>query len=193
MPYISSTDRTISFKVVYVGPSMSGKTTNLEFLHRALKSERTGQLITLDTDEERTLFFDYFPVDLGETQGYRVNFQMYTVPGQAYYEASRRLVLEGADAIVFVVDSTPERMPDNVESFRLLRTSLESFGRDLGTVPIVIQYNKRDCADPAPLGSVESCLGLEGLPVFQAVANSGQGVMETAHKACAMAIERFQA
>jgi len=192
MPYISFQAREISFKVVYFGPSMSGKTTNLAHLHRTLKTERKGELVSLNTDEERTLFFDFFPMELGEAQGYHVRFHLYTVPGQVYYEASRRLVLDGADAVVFVVDSARERLADNIESFTMLQGNLLSYGRDPGTVPIVMQYNKRDCQDPTPLGTVESRLGLEGLPVFQSVATQGVGVMETAHKATSMAIERFQ-
>jgi mutual gliding-motility protein MglA len=192
MPYISSRDQTICFKVVYAGASLSGKTTNIEYLHKALAADRKGQLVSLDNEEERTLFFDFFPVSLGQTQGYKVNFQMYSVPGQSYFEASRRLVLDGADAVVFVVDSEPERMDDNLRSFQALRECLSSSGRDLAAVPIVLQYNKRDCDNPAPLGSVEQQLGLEGVPVFQSVATTGEGVMETAHKACTLAIERFQ-
>lgn len=192
MPYISFSKREISFKVVYYGPGMSGKTTNLVFIHRALRPEAKGELVTLSTAEERTLFFDFFPVELGQSQGYKVRFNMYTVPGQSYYEASRRLVLEGADGIVFVADSQPERVEDNLESYRMMLSNLASFDVDIKGFPAVLQYNKRDCANPVPIGTLEKALALNGIPVFESVAVNGTGVMETIRRVTQLVIERFQ-
>jgi signal recognition particle receptor subunit beta len=192
MPYISYSNREIAFKVVYYGPGMSGKTTNLVHIHRVLRPEAKGELLTLNTAEERTLFFDFFPVELGEAEGYRVRFNLYTVPGQVYYEASRRLVLEGADGIVFVADSQPSRLEENLQSYRMMLENLTSFGTDLKRFPAVLQYNKRDCDGPLPVGTLERALGLNGIPVLEAVAVNGAGVMETIKRVTRMVIERFE-
>jgi signal recognition particle receptor subunit beta len=192
MPYVSFRNKEISFKIVYYGPGMSGKTSNLVYIHRSLAQERKGELLMLNTDEERTLFFDYFPVELGRVEGYAVRFNMYTVPGQVYYEASRRLVLDGADGVVFVADSQHERMEENVESFRMMQDNLESYNLDPKRFPVVLQYNKRDCPRPIPLGGLEDRFGLDGVPAIESVASRGQGVMETARKVTQMVIERFQ-
>ncbi len=192
MPYLSYSNREIAFKVVYYGPGMSGKTTNLVHIHRCLRPDVKGELVTLNTEDERTLFFDFFPLELGEAEGYRIRFNMYTVPGQSFYEASRRLVLEGADAVVFVADSQPARLDENIESYRAMLSNLESFHIDPKHFPAVLQYNKRDCPDPLPIGTLEKKLALNGIPVFESVAVSGVGVMETIRAASRMVIERFQ-
>ena len=192
MPYISYSKKEISFKIVYCGPGMSGKTTNLVHIHRTLSPEARGDLVTLDTDQERTLFFDFFPVELGQSQGYQVRFNMYTVPGQSYYEACRRVVLEGVDGIVFVADSHPERLDDNLDSYRMMLKNLASFDIDIKRFPAVLQYNKRDGPDPLPLGTLEKALGLNGIPVFASVAVNGSGVMETIRRITQIVIERFQ-
>jgi len=192
MPYISYSNREITFKVVYYGPGMSGKTTNLVYIHRSLRPEAKGELLTLNTEDERTLYFDFFPVELGHAEGYRVRFNMYTVPGQSFYEASRRLVLEGADAVVFVADSQPARLEENIESYRAMLNNLASYNIDPKDFPAVLQYNKRDCANPLPVGSLEKALALNGIPVFESVAVQGAGVMETVRRATRIVIERFQ-
>ena len=192
MPYLSYSNREITFKVVYYGPAMSGKTTNLVHIYRALRPETKGELLTLNTDQERTLFFDFFPADLGQSQGYKVRFNMYTVPGQQYYEASRRLILEGADGIVFVADSRPDRLGDNLESYRMMQSNLASFDVDISDFPSVLQYNKRDCAGPLPIGTLEKELSLNGIPVFESVAAKGIGVLETVRQVTRTVIERFQ-
>lgn len=192
MPHINYRDKEIVFKIVYYGPGLSGKTTNLMYIHSALDKDRTGEIIVLDTAEERTLFFDFFPLELGRIEGYTIRFNMYTVPGQVYYEASRRLILEGADGVVFVADSQLERLDDNIESFTMLQNNLEAFSRDWREFPLVLQYNKRDLPDPLPLGSLEQRLGLNGIPIFEAVATEGQGVMQTIHMASRKVIEKFQ-
>lgn len=192
MPHINYQDRELSFKIVYYGPGLSGKTTNLVYIHNTLDKDRTGEIVILDTEEERTLFFDFFPLDLGEVEGYTVRFNMYTVPGQVYYEASRRLILDGADGVVFVADSAVDRLDDNMESFRMLQRNLEDFGKEWETFPIVLQYNKRDLPDRLPVGTLEERLSLNGLPVLEAIATRGDGVLETIRIASRRVIERFQ-
>jgi len=192
MPHINYQDREITFKIVYYGPGLSGKTTNLMYIHTALDESRKGDLIILDTQEDRTLFFDFFPLELGRIEGYAVRFNMYTVPGQVFYEASRRLILEGADGVVFVADSRKGSLEDNLESFGMLRSSLAGFGVDWRGFPLVLQYNKRDLPDLLPVGTLESELGLNGLPIFEAVATEGRGVLETIRTASRQVIEKFQ-
>jgi signal recognition particle receptor subunit beta len=192
MPYINYRDKEIAFKIVYYGPGLSGKTTNLKYIHTVLDKTRKGEMIVLDTEQERTLFFDFFPLELGTIEGYAVRFNMYTVPGQVYYEASRRLILEGADGVVFVADSQVERLEENLESFAMLQSSLTDFGLDWRIFPLVVQYNKRDLPEPLPIGTLETRLGLNGIPVFEAVATEGQGVMETIRMTSRQIIEKFQ-
>ncbi len=192
MPYVSYRNKEISFKIVYYGPGMSGKTSNLVYIHNTLAPERRGELLMLNTEQERTLFFDYFPVELGRVEGYSVRFNLYTVPGQVYYEASRRLVLDGADGVVFVADSQPERLEENLQSFRMMEDNLRFYDLDLRRFPLVLQYNKRDCPAPIAVGGLESQFGLDGVPVLESVASEGRGVMETARKVTQMVIQRFQ-
>jgi mutual gliding-motility protein MglA len=192
MAHINYHDKELAFKIVYYGPGMSGKTTNLLRIHQVLDPARTGQMISLNTAEERTLFFDFLPLDLGQIGPYRLRFNMYTVPGQVYYEACRRLILEGADGVVFVADSEPSRLDENLESFDMLRENLSSYGLDWSQYPIVLQYNKRDLTELLPVGSIEQRLGLNGIPVHEAVATAGQGVMDTLRTASRMVIERFE-
>jgi mutual gliding-motility protein MglA len=192
MPHINYQGREIVFKIVYYGPGLSGKTTNLVHIHRTLEENIRGDIVTLDTEEERTLFFDFFPLELGEIESFKVRFNMYTVPGQIFYEASRRLILDGADGIVFVADSNAMRLDDNIVSFEMMEGNLESYGVDWHRFPIALQYNKRDCPDPLPLGSLESELDLNGIPVYEAVAIRGAGVMETIRGLSRMVIEQFR-
>jgi signal recognition particle receptor subunit beta len=192
MPYINYRDKEIAFKIVYYGPGLSGKTTNLKYIHTVLDKTRKGEMIVLDTEQERTLFFDFFPLELGKIEGYAVRFNMYTVPGQVYYEASRRLILEGADGVVFVADSQVERLDENLESFAMLQSSLADFGLDWKIFPLVVQYNKRDLPEPLAMGILEGKLGLNGIPVFEAVATEGQGVMETIRMTSRQIIQKFQ-
>jgi mutual gliding-motility protein MglA len=191
MPYINYRDKEVSFKIVYYGPGLSGKTTNLMYIYRVLDSSRKGEIITLDTAQERTLFFDFFPLDLGRIGGYAVRFNMYTVPGQTYYEASRRLILEGADGVVFVADSHPAKLEENLESLKAMRANLSSFGIDADSFPLILQYNKRDVENPLPLGRLEAELGLNGIVVTESVAVKGTGVLETVRALSRMVIERF--
>lgn len=192
MPYIGVENREIVFKIVYYGPGMSGKTTNLVQVHKSLASKVRGDMIVLDTSEERTLFFDFFPMDLGSINGYSLRFYMYTVPGQAYYAASRRVILEGADGVVFVADSQPHRLDDNIESYRQMEEHLRSYDVDPSTFPVALQYNKRDCASPIPIGALERKLRLHDVPTFEAVATTGRGVMETIRVVSREVVARFE-
>jgi signal recognition particle receptor subunit beta len=192
MPHIDYENKEIAFKVVYFGPGMSGKTTNLVYIHQALSKRQKGKLLTLDTAQERTLFFDFFPLDMGEIAGYKIKFNIYTVPGQVFYEASRRLILEGADGVVFVADSQPDRLDDNIVSYRMMEENLRYYSLDPRTFPLVLQYNKRDCDDPLSLGTLEQKLRLPEMPVLEAVAPKGDGVMKTIRAVCRLAVQRFQ-
>jgi mutual gliding-motility protein MglA len=192
MPHIDYHNRAVAFKMVYYGPGLSGKTTNLKYIHAVVDPERKGDIVILDTEEERTLFFDFFPLDLGEIEGFTVRLNLYTVPGQVYYEASRRLILEGADGIVFVADSERSRLEENLESWRNLEEALDSFGVRWGEVPVTLQYNKRDLPNPIRVGVLEKELRLNGLPVTEAVAIQGKGVLETIRITSRLVIEKFQ-
>lgn len=191
MPHISFEEKLIVFKIVYFGPGMSGKTTNLLYIHSQLAGPTRGDMITIDTEGERTLFFDFFPLELGTVAGYSLKFHLYTIPGQIHYEASRRLILEGADGVVFVLDSCPELFSDNVKSFEMMQCNLADMNCDPGLFPIVLQYNKRDLYPRLPLGSLEKELGLE-FPVTEAIAVEGFGVMETLRQASRGVISRFE-
>ena len=192
MPYISYENQQIQFKIVYFGPGLSGKTTNLAWIHRVLAPEAKGELVMLNTDEERTLFFDFFPVELGTVNGYHIRINLYTVPGQVYYEASRRLVLDGADGVVFVADSNGSRIEANLEMFDLMRASFHHYDWDLRTFPLVMQYNKRDCPDPIPVGAVERKMGCSDLPARESIAIQGVGVLETIRDISRMVVARFE-
>jgi signal recognition particle receptor subunit beta len=192
MPRVDPDRRTIAFKLVYCGPGMSGKTTNLVHVHRSLAEKHRGDLVQLDTEEERTLFFDFFPLELGSIDGFGIRFNMYTVPGQTFYEASRRLILDGADGAVFVADSSPARLEENVQSFASMQENLRSYDVDPRKFPIVLQYNKRDLERAIPVGTLERALGLD-VPVFQAVARKGEGVLETVREVSRRVVQRFLA
>ncbi|MBN2527666.1 MAG: gliding-motility protein MglA [Deltaproteobacteria bacterium] len=191
MPYISYDKKEISFKIVYYGPGMSGKTTNLMQIHRSLAENLRGEMVSLDTEEERTLFFDFFPLDLGRISGYAVKFNLYTIPGQVYYEASRKLMLEGADGVVFVADSNPHRFDRNVSAYEMMIDNLASYSVDPRAFPIVLQYNKRDCQGAIEKGSLEQAISMD-VPSINAVATEGKGVMETIRTISKMIIEGFE-
>lgn len=191
MPYMNHPAREISFKIVYYGPALSGKTTNISYIHKMLSDDVKGEMIILDTEEERTLFFDFFPIYLGTIEGFRLRFNIYTVPGQVIYEASRKLITTGADAIVFVADSQLGRLEDNLQSWQSLVSNLESCNVDVAHAPIVMQYNKRDLEPKIEIGTIERALGLNGIPVFESIATEGIGVTDTLKKVSIMMIERF--
>lgn len=169
----------ISCKVVYFGPGLGGKTTNVEWIHSRVAPESRGRLVSLSTSRERTLFFDFLPLDLGGVAGFRTRLHLYSVPGQLYHRSTRRMVLRGVDGVVFVADSHPHRMEANEESMEDLKESLNRMGRDLLTIPAVLQYNKRDLSSAIPIGELRARLNPEGLPEHEAAAVRGEGVFET--------------
>ncbi|MCD6588121.1 MAG: GTPase domain-containing protein [Candidatus Fermentibacteraceae bacterium] len=193
MPHLDLNNKQLVFKIVYFGPGMSGKTTNLLFIHKKIFDRYKGEMVILDTEEERTLFFDFFPVSLGSIQGFSLKIHLYTIPGQIYYEASRRIILEGADGVVFVADSKVDRLDENIDMYRRMLTNLDSFGVDISTFPIVLQYNKRDFKDLIPLGKIEEILNLpEDVLVTESVATTGSGVMRTLQLISKEVIRNFQ-
>ena len=171
--------REINLKIVYYGPALSGKTTNLEYIHSKLKPELRGELISLKTREDRTIFFDFLQLEIGEIKGLRPKFNLYTVPGQVIYAASRKLVLQGTDGVVFVADSQWDRLQANVESMRNLQNNLRQLGYDPVHLPLTMQYNKRDLPDRVPIAVLESRLGHNGVPHIESVAIRGVGVFDT--------------
>ncbi|SRR5512135_2183012 len=179
MSMINYASREINCKLVYYGPGLGGKTTNIEYVYNKVQPETRGKLISLATEQERTLFFDFLPVDLGSIRGFKTRFHLYTVPGQVYYNASRRLILKGVDGVVFVGDSQPERMDANVASMQNLYENLAEYGYDPATLPLVIQYNKRDLAGCVPVHELRAQLNPDNLPDFEAVAITGEGVFDT--------------
>ncbi|HET7275668.1 MAG TPA: GTPase domain-containing protein [Longimicrobiaceae bacterium] len=179
MSLVNYSTREITCKIVYYGPGRSGKTTNLQYIHTRVPEGRRGSMVSLATDGDRTLFFDLLPLDLGSISGFQTKFQLYTVPGQIYYDATRKLVLKGADGVVFVADSKGNRQDDNVESFRNLQTNLLEQGVDPREFPICFQYNKRDLPDAASVGSMDRVLNYRVLPRFTGTAARGDGVFET--------------
>ena len=179
MSFINYSSREINCKIVYYGPGLCGKTTNLQYIYERTNPEAKGKMISLATETERTLFFDFLPLSLGEIRGFRTRFHLYTVPGQVFYDASRKLILKGVDGVVFVGDSQMERMEANIESLDNLRTNLAEQGYDLDKLPYVVQYNKRDLPNAASLEELQNLLNSRGVPHFEAVAPKGEGVYET--------------
>lgn len=179
MSFINYSSREINCKIVYYGPGLCGKTTNLQYIYRKTNPDQKGKLISLATETERTLFFDFLPLALGDIKGFRVRFHLYTVPGQVFYAASRKLILKGVDGVVFVADSQIERIEANIESLEDLKINLAEQGYELERLPFTIQHNKRDLPNVAPLEEMNSLLNPNGIPFFEAVAMTGQGVFET--------------
>ena len=192
MPYINYADKELAFKIVYFGPGMGGKTTNLMRVFKSLRANTRSEMVTLDTAGERTLFFDFLPLELGTVGGFALRFNLFTVPGQIQYEASRKLILDGADGVVFVADSQPHMLESDVDSFQAMVRNLEDYGKDLLTFPIVLQYNKRDCENPLTRQSLDEGLGASPhVPVFEAVATEGIGVMETVREVARIIVRQF--
>jgi len=179
MSFINYSSREINCKVVYYGPGLCGKTTNLQVIYRKTRPEAKGKMITLATETERTLFFDFLPLALGDIKGFKTRFHLYTVPGQIFYDASRKLILKGVDGIVFVADSQVERMDANIESFENMKINLEEQGYSLDQIPYIIQYNKRDLPNVVPVAELKKVLNVSGVPDFESVASEGTGVFET--------------
>jgi signal recognition particle receptor subunit beta len=179
MTFINYASREINCKIVYYGPGLCGKTTNLQYIYDKTNPNAKGKLISLATETDRTLFFDFLPLELGTVRGFRTRFHLYTVPGQVFYDASRKLILKGVDGVIFVADSQVERMDANVESVENLQTNLKSQGYDINTIPFVLQLNKRDLPNVSPVDEMKRLLMRREEPVFEAVAAKGPGVFET--------------
>jgi len=176
---INYASREISCKIVYYGPGLGGKTTNIKYIYSKISPNAKGNLISLATELDRTLFFDFLPVNLGNIRGFKTRFHLYTVPGQVYYNASRKLILKGVDGIVFVADSQVERLEDNIDSLQNMLENLQEYNLNLASVPLVLQYNKRDLPNISTVDELENILNPQKLPSFEAVAIQGIGVFET--------------
>ncbi len=179
MSFINYLSREINCKIVYYGPGLCGKTANLQYIYGKTNPEARGKMISLATETERTLFFDFLPLALGEIRGFKTRFHLYTVPGQVFYDASRKLILKGVDGVVFVADSQIARLEANQESLDNLRENLVEQGYNLDTIPYVVQYNKRDMPAIAPTEELRRLLNPNGVPDFDAVAIHGTGVFDT--------------
>jgi len=179
MSFINYSAREINCKIVYYGPGMCGKTTNLQYIYSKMKPEARGKMISLATETVRTLFFDFLPLSLGDVRGFKTRFHLYTVPGQVFYDASRKLILKGVDGVVFVADSQVIRMDANLESFENMRVNLKEQGYDLDRIPLVIQYNKRDLPSIASVSELHALLNYRNVPEFEAIATRGSGVFES--------------
>jgi hypothetical protein len=193
MPLVNFTAREITCKLVYYGPGRSGKTTNLQYIHGRVPEAKRGRMVSLATHGDRTLFFDFLPLDLGTISGFTTRFQLYTVPGQVYYAATRRLVLQGADGVVMVADSQARRFDENLESLKDLQNNLIDQGVDIRTFPLVFQYNKQDLPPELILapGALDEALNFRGVPSFAADALRGTGVFETLRAATTLVLQRL--
>ena len=179
MTFINYAAREINCKIVYYGPGLCGKTTNLQWIYDKTNPQAKGKLISLATETDRTLFFDFLPLDLGTVRGFKTRFHLYTVPGQVFYDASRKLILKGVDGVIFVADSQEARMEANVESLQNLEKNLKEQGYDLRTIPYALQFNKRDLPTAVPADQMYTQLNFKSEPTFEAVAMNGTGVFDT--------------
>ncbi len=179
MTFINYASREINCKIVYYGPGLCGKTTNLQWIYDKTNPNAKGKLISLATATDRTLFFDFLPLELGTVRGFKTRFHLYTVPGQVFYDASRKLILKGVDGVIFVADSQIERMDANVESIDNLQVNLKAQGYDMMTIPYVLQFNKRDLPTALAPEEMYKQLNYKGEPTFEAVAMNGTGVFDT--------------
>jgi len=189
MSLINYASREINCKIVYYGTGLGGKTTNLEYVYSKVNPDAKGKMISLATETERTLFFDFLPIDLGGVKGFKTRFHLYTVPGQVYYNASRKLILKGVDGVIFVADSQTERMEANIEAMHNLYENLESYGYDLSSIPFAMQFNKRDLPNAMSLEELRSQLNPTAVPDFEGVAIDGQGVFETLGSVSKMVVQ----
>jgi signal recognition particle receptor subunit beta len=197
MVQINFGQREVSCKVVFYGPGMSGKTTNLEVIHKKAPKEAVGEMVSIATETDRTLYFDFLPLDLGQVAGMRTKFQLYTVPGQIYYNATRKLVLQGCDGVIFVADSAPDKMAENIESLQNLRDNLAEMGLTIddlsspGHIPVILQYNKRDLPNALSVAEMNAQMNPQGFPTFEACARDGKGVFGTLKEASRLVIEKL--
>ncbi|HET7563971.1 MAG TPA: GTPase domain-containing protein [Gemmatimonadaceae bacterium] len=195
MPLVNYSTREITCKIVYYGPGRSGKTSNLHYVYEQVPDDRRGKMVSLATQTDRTLFFDFLPLDLGSISGFTTKFQLYTVPGQVYYHATRKLVLQGADGVVFVADSQARQLDENVESMQDLHANLAEHGIEARAMPMVIQYNKQDLPRDLilDLPTLEDALNFRAVPSFPADALRGAGVFETLRAISELVLQRLSA
>ena len=179
MSFINHAAKVIHCKVVYCGTGMCGKTTNIQYVYERTHSDQKTQLVTLSTENERTLFFDFLPLDIGDVRGYQTRFHLYSIPGQTFYDISRQFILKGVDGVVFVVDSQSTQMEANLEAYELLEKTLEKQGYELSKLPLVFQYNKRDLPSAVPVAELQTTFNPTKRPFIEATASRGDGVMET--------------
>jgi signal recognition particle receptor subunit beta len=192
MTFINYASREINCKIVYYGPGLCGKTTNIQWIFEQANPEKRGKLVSLATETDRTLFFDFLPLDMGTVKGFKVRFHLYTVPGQVFYDASRKLILRGCDGIIFVADSQKARMEANIESIANLATNLKENGFDIRSIPYVLQLNKRDMPSAASVAEMERLLRFRNEPMVEAVANVGTGVIDTLKAAARQILMELQ-
>ena len=192
MSFINYSSREINCKIVYYGPGLCGKTTNLQYIYDKTNPGAKGKMISLATETERTLFFDFLPLSLGEIRGFKTRFHLYTVPGQVFYDASRKLILKGVDGVVFVADSQVERMEANIESLENLQTNLTEHGYDLDKIPYVVQYNKRDLPNASPMEELKKLCNPTNVPDFEAVAVTGEGVFDTLKSVAKLVLQELR-
>lgn len=190
MSFINPVTKENNCKIVYLGPGLSGKTTNVQHVYEQSNPESRGELKHLSTENERTLFFDFLPLEIGDVRGYRTRMHLYTIPGQTFYETSGQFILKGVDGIVFVVDSQRERMESNIQNLEWLEKCVERQGYDLGRIPLVFQYNKRDVPDAVSIEELQKTFNPMRRPYFEAVASQGKGVMETLQAISGMVIKQ---
>ena len=192
MSTINFSAREINFKIVYYGPGMSGKTTNLKRIYEQVPQDAKGEMVSLATEDERTLFFDFLPIDLGQVNGFKTRFHLYTVPGQVFYNSSRKLILRGVDGVVFIADSAPSRLRANAESLRNLRENLAEYNLQLGEIPYVVQINKRDLPDALPSEMIQKVLDPSGkIQFFDGIANDFVGVKEPLRAVSQLVFEKL--
>ena len=190
MALINYASREINSKIVYYGPGLGGKTTNIKYVYSKLQPTLKGRLISLATELDRTLFFDFLPVDIGTIRGFKTRFHLYTVPGQVFYNASRKLILKGVDGIVFVADSQIERFEENMESFDNMQDNLRTYNLSLERIPLVMQYNKRDLPNITSIEELTKILNVQNkYPYFEAIASQGVGVFETLKEICKLVLK----
>jgi hypothetical protein len=190
--FVNPVSKEVNCKIVYVGTGLSGKTTNLQYIYENTRTDRAGKLVSLSTENERTLFFDFLPLSVGEVRGYKTRFHLYTIPGQTFYEVSRDFILKGVDGVVYVIDSDPGRLDANLEAWEQFQQALTRQGYDLSRIPLVFQYNKRDLPDALSLEDLELTFNPAKKPHFEAVANRGQGVMETLENISQMVMDALR-
>jgi mutual gliding-motility protein MglA len=192
MSFINHMSKEINCKLVYYGPGLCGKTTNLQYVFEKTAPQAKGKMISLATESERTLFFDFLPLELGKVKDFKVRFHLYTVPGQVFYDASRKLILKGADGVIFVADSQEERLEANQESLDNLKGNLREYGMQIDQIPYLVQYNKRDIPNVLSVEELRKMLNPEGYPDFEASARVGTGVFDTLKGAAKLIIARLR-